>query len=83
MISKLICCFVGIPLNVSIAFTIIHHRRLHRKPRNIFLLGIIVSYLTFFIPAVIELIYWALYPDDSVCQAYTSSLSAYLTVFSC
>jgi hypothetical protein len=39
---------------------LIHHRRLHRKPRNIYLLGIIVSYLTFFVPPIIELIYWAL-----------------------
>ena len=57
---------------------LIHHRRLHRKPRNIFLLGIIVSYLTFLIRSGnhrIDLLR-IMYPDDSVCQAY-------LMVFSC
>lgn len=72
MTSKLICCSVGIPLNLSIAITIIRYRRLHNKPRNIFLLGIIFSYLTFFVPAIIELIYWELYPVQSVCQSYVA-----------
>ncbi len=52
-----------------IAIIIIRLRRLHSKPRNIFLLGIIFSNLLAFVPAVIELIYWNL-PLEAVCQAY-------------
>ncbi|EFX73286.1 hypothetical protein DAPPUDRAFT_325486 [Daphnia pulex] len=70
VILKFFCCSIGIPLNMFIAFTIIQRRRLHRKSRNIFLLGITLSYLSFFIPPAIELIYWALYPVESVCHAY-------------
>ncbi|XP_046656669.1 uncharacterized protein LOC124349827 isoform X2 [Daphnia pulicaria] len=72
IVTKFVCCSIGIPLNVTIAFTIIHRRRLHRKPRNIFLLGIIFSYLTFFVPSVIKLIYWGLYPIESVCHGYVA-----------
>jgi hypothetical protein len=72
IVTKFVCCSIGIPLNVTIAFTIIHRRRLHRKPRNIFLLGIIFSYLTFFLPSVIKLIYWGLYPVESVCHGYVA-----------
>jgi hypothetical protein len=38
MMGNFVCCLVGIPLNLSVA--VIRLRRLHRKPRNIFLLGI-------------------------------------------
>jgi len=69
VILKCLCCSTGIPLNASIAVTI---ARLQHRPRNFFLLGIIWSYLTFFIPPAIELIYWALYSDESVCRAYMS-----------
>jgi dopamine receptor D1 len=67
---KCLGCSIGIPLNLFIAFTIIKFRRIRRKSRNIFLLGIILSYLSFFIPTAIELIYWGLYPIESVCHAY-------------
>jgi dopamine receptor D1 len=72
IITKFVCCSIGIPLNLSIAFTIVHRRRLHRKPRNIFLLGIIFSYLAFFVPSVIKLICWAVYPTESVCLGYVA-----------
>jgi dopamine receptor D1 len=72
MMGNFLCCLVGIPLNVSVALTIIHHRRLHRKPRNIFLLGIIFSNLSFFVPAVIKLIYWAFYSSEFLCQSYVA-----------
>jgi dopamine receptor D1 len=48
-IIKIVCCSVGIPLNISIAVNLTRLRRLHRKPRNFFLLGIVLSYLSFFI----------------------------------
>jgi len=71
-IIKCLCCSIGIPLNLFIAFIICHRRRLHRKPRNYFLLGIILSHLSFFIPSSIELIYWGLYPVESLCRAYVA-----------
>jgi hypothetical protein len=71
-VGYIVCCCIGIPLNMSIAITIIRFRRFHRKPRNIFLLGIIFSYLAFFIPAVIKLIYSGFYPNESLCQVYVA-----------
>nr|CAH0103943.1 unnamed protein product [Daphnia galeata] len=72
IVGYIICCLIGIPLNLSIAVTIIRLRRFHRKPRNIFLLGIIFSYLSFFIPAIVKLIYSGIDPDDSLCRVYVS-----------
>ena len=51
--AKVISCVVGIPLNVFVAVNIIRLRRLHSKPRNIFLLAIIFSNLLIFIPTII------------------------------
>ena len=68
--AHFLCCLVGIPLNVSIVVTIVRFRRLHRKRRNIFLLGIIFSNLSFLFPAIIKLIYWSLYPIEFVSQSY-------------
>jgi hypothetical protein len=75
IITKFICCSIGIPLNLLIAITIIrHHRRLGCKPRNIFLLAIIFSYLLFYIAPLIELISWAFLPavqsTESVCLVF-------------
>jgi dopamine receptor D1 len=71
-IIKIVSCSIGIPLNVSVAVTITRFRRLHRKPRNFFLLGIVLSYLSFFIVPTIELIYWGIYSDESLCHAYVA-----------
>ena len=67
---KIICSSIGIPLNISI----IRLRRLHRKSRNFFLLAIILSYLSFFIVPIIEVIYWGLNPDESLCHAYVATI---------
>ena len=72
VIIKCLFCSIGIPLNVSIAATIIRLRRLRCSPRNVFLLGITLSYLSFSIPPAIELIYWGMYPIESVCHAYVA-----------
>ena len=71
-IIKIICCSIGIPLNVSSTVAMARLRRLHRKPRNLFLLGIMLSYLSFFIIPIMELIYWGIYPDESLCHAYVA-----------
>ena len=68
-VIKCICCFVGISMNVvSIAAIVIRHRETRCKPRNIFLLTILLSYLLFFIPDLIEMIYRGLYSVEFVCQ---------------
>jgi len=72
VVVKCLCCSIGISLNRSITFSIIRLRRLRCKPRNLFLLGITLSYLSFFIPPAIELIYWATYPVESLCHAYVA-----------
>lgn len=72
VISKFISCLMGMPLNLSVAVTIIRHPSLRCKPRNVFILGIVFSYFTCFIPGVIELIYWSFYPVESLCQCYVA-----------
>jgi dopamine receptor D1 len=76
VILKCLCCSIGIPLNSFMAITITRFRRLRCRPRHFFLLGITLSYLSFFIPPAIELIYWALYPVESVCRAYVAAVVA-------
>ena len=70
-VAKLLCSFVGIPLNVLIAIVIIRQRHLRNKPRNVFLLGIILSNLSASLPVTIELAYWIV-PTESMCQAYNA-----------
>ena len=72
IVSYVICFIWGFPLNMTIAVTIIRFRRFHRKPRNIFLLGIIFSHLTFFIPLISKFIYSAIYLEESLCHVYIS-----------
>ena len=71
IITKVLSCFIGIPLNMFLAIIIIRLRRLHSKPRNIFLLGIIFCNLLTLVPAFIEIIYWVL-PVEFVCQSYVA-----------
>lgn len=68
IVTKLICSLIGIPLNVLIAIAIIRLRRLHSKPRHIFLLGIVLADLYAFVPVIIQLTYWNV-PTESVCEA--------------
>jgi hypothetical protein len=53
---------------LSVVVAIIRRRNLRNQPRNIFLLGITFSYLSFFVPAIIELIHWESITIESVCQ---------------
>ena len=71
-IIKGIFCSIGIPLNFSLAVTTLRFGRLYQTPHNIFLLAIVLSYLSFFIPPLMELIYWGLYPDESLCHSYVA-----------
>lgn len=72
VIPKYICSCIGIPVNVSLALTLICHCYLYRKPRNVFLFAIVFSNLTCFFPSVMELIYWGWLPVESVCHAYVA-----------
>ena len=56
IVSHIICCLAGIPLNAFIAYLILRFERLHRRPRNIFLLGIILANLMAFFPALLDTI---------------------------
>lgn len=69
LVMKVACSFVGIPFNMFIAIIIVHLRRLHSKPRNIFLLAMILSNLFFYVPIAFELAYW-FYPSEFLCEAY-------------
>ena len=71
IVAKLLCSFVGIPLNVLITIAIIRQRDLRNKPRNTFLLGIMLSNLLTSLPVIIELAYWTV-PTETVCQAYSA-----------
>lgn len=71
MAIKVILAFFGLPLNIFLGVIIARLRRLHSKPRNIFLLGILISNLIVFFPTVIEVLYW-INPDVIICKAYVS-----------
>lgn len=71
LVIHLACCFIGIPLNGFVACTITYQRRLRRKPRNIFLLGLILSNLYAFLPPFIELVYFH-FPSMTLCRAYVA-----------
>jgi len=47
-------CFVGIPLNLMIVVFMVSLRRLRRKSRNVFSLGLILSNLSAFVPVITE-----------------------------
>lgn len=71
MIAHFICCVIGIPLNVFIASVIVSMRRLRSKPRNILLLGLILSDLSAFVPVLIEFAYLH-FPSLELCQTYVA-----------
>ena len=71
MVFNLICCIFGLPLNAFVAFLIIYMRRLRSKVRNIFLLGLVFSNMSAFIPVLIEFAYLH-FPSDSLCRSYVA-----------
>jgi dopamine receptor D1 len=71
MIAHFICCVIGIPLNVFIASVIVSMRRLRSKPRNILLLGLILSDLSAFVPVLMEFAYLH-FPSLELCRTYVA-----------
>ncbi|XP_046447438.1 uncharacterized protein LOC124196407 [Daphnia pulex] len=71
MFAHFICCVIGIPLNVFIASVIVSMRRLRSKPRNILLLGLILSDLSAFVPVLMEFAYLH-FPSLELCRTYVA-----------
>lgn len=62
---------VGVPLNLFVAFFLVRLRRLRRKPRNIFSLGLILSNFSAFVPVVVEFTYLH-FPEEDICRVYVT-----------
>ena len=71
MIAHFVCCVIGIPLNVFIVSVIVSMRRLRSKPRNILLLGLILSNLSAFLPVLMEFAYLH-FPSLALCKTYVA-----------
>lgn len=67
-----VCSFVGLPLNLFVAAVIIQLKRLHRKPRNLFQLSLILSNLFSYLPILIEIAHWYAPGEPTHCKAYVS-----------
>ncbi|KAI9553942.1 hypothetical protein GHT06_019213 [Daphnia sinensis] len=61
---------LGISILVLFIATILRHAHLRNQPTNVFRLAMAFSYLSVFIPDVIEFIYWFLFPIEYVCNGY-------------
>ena len=68
---EIICCILGIPLNLMVTASILRSRRMNRKPRNIFLLGVVVSNFCSFIRSIVDIcnFFW---PNDLACKVFMS-----------
>ena len=71
MVWNFAACFVGIPLNLMIVVFMVSLRRLRRKSRNVFSLGLILSNLSAFVPVIIEFAYFH-FPEENICLAYVA-----------
>ncbi|KAI9559919.1 hypothetical protein GHT06_013926 [Daphnia sinensis] len=73
IITKLVLVSTGIPFNLLVIIPLVHVRRLRKKVRHVFQSGISLSYLSFFVPPIIELLYY-LRPNDYVCQTFMATM---------
>lgn len=71
MVTHLICCIIGIPVNGLIACAILYLKRLRSKPRNVFMLGLILSNFSSFVPVLSEFAYYH-FPSDELCKFYVA-----------
>ena len=79
-VTHLVCCLIGLPLNIIIAMVIVKMRRLRCKPRNIFMLGIFNSNFLSLTTAAIEMAYF-LSPNDDICIFYVSVVGLPYCIF--
>ena len=71
MTVKLIFSIVGMLMNMFVACVIIFNKRLRTKPRNIFLLGLVLSNISICGPVSIEFSYF-ISPSDELCPLYVA-----------
>ena len=71
MTVELIISIVGILMNSAITYIIIFNKKLRTKPRNIFLLGIVLSNLTTSVRVLMEFSYF-ISPNQELCQMYVA-----------
>ena len=65
------CCLLGLPLNFYMAKLILCDRRLRKKPRNIFLVDMIICNIFTLFTASLEILnfFWS---NETVCKIYVS-----------
>ncbi|KAK4029976.1 hypothetical protein OUZ56_022932 [Daphnia magna] len=73
IITKLVVVSLGIPFNLFVICPLANVRRLRKKIRNVFQLGISLSHLSSFVPPTIELVYY-LHPNEYVCQSFMATV---------
>ena len=71
VVFEIVCCIVGIPLNLKVSFSILRSRRKYRRPRNILLLAVIFTNFSSFARSIIDICYH-FWPAESTCKAYVS-----------
>lgn len=72
-----ICCFVGLPLNFYIIYSIVTNKRMYTKPRDIFLLFRIISGSLTLIEAIIDIINFKFHfeANEHLCRFYVLLMS--------
>ena len=68
---ELIVSIVGILMNILIACIILFNKHLRTNPRNIFLLGLVLSNLSASVPVFVEFSYF-ISPSQELCQVYVA-----------
>ena len=68
---ELIVSIVGILMNILIACIILFNKHLCTNPRNIFLLGLVLSNLSASVPVFVEFSYF-ISPSQELCQVYVA-----------
>lgn len=79
VVSHILCCLIGIPINVFMAGAIICIKDLRCKPRNVLLLGLSLSNLSSFLPVLVEFVYSTLYDKEELYVFYVAIASVYRT----
>ena len=69
IVFEIICCVLGIPLNIAVTSSVLSSNRMCRKSRNIFLLGVILSNFCAFLRSILD-IYYFFCPSDLTCKVY-------------
>jgi len=80
LITHIVCCFVGLVLNLIMACEILRKRRLNSKPRNIFQLNLVLCNIFTLFTATVEIVYY-FWPDDQVCLVFTAIVGVSYVAF--